>query len=81
MACPATAGVAAVLMSYFPDLTAVQVKEILRQSTRKFDGLKVTKPGTKDEVEFSQLSSTGGLVNAYEAVKLALTMKGRPLEK
>ena len=81
MACPATVGVAAVLMSYFPDLTAAQVRDILRQSTRKFDGLKVTKPGSKDQVEFSQLSSTGGLVNAYEAVKLAMTMKGQPLEK
>jgi cell wall-associated protease len=75
MACPATAGVAAVLMSYFPDLTPAQVKEILFQSTRKFDGLKVSQPGTKEEVNFSQLSTTGGIVNAYEAVKLALNYK------
>ena len=73
MAAPATSGVAAILMSYFPHLTAEQVKEILRQSTRKFDGLKVTKPGGKDEVAFNQLSSSGGMVNAYEAVKLAMT--------
>ena len=75
MACPATSGVAAVLFSYFPDLTATQVKDILRQSTRKFDGLKVTKPGTKDVVPFSELSATGGLVNVYEAVKLAMEVK------
>ncbi len=75
MACPATTAVAAILLEYFPDLTAAQVKDILRQSTRKFDGLKVTKPGTKEEVPFDELSSTGGLVNAYEAVKLAMTMK------
>lgn len=73
MAAPATSGVAAIVMSYFPHLTAEQVKEILRQSTRKFDGLKVTKPGGKDEVAFNQLSSSGGMVNAYEAVKLAMT--------
>ncbi len=79
MACPAAVGVAAMLMEYFPDLTAAQIKDILRQSTRKFDGLKVTKPGSKDEVPFSQLSSTGGMVNAYEAVKLAATVK--PLGK
>ncbi len=79
MACPAAVGVAAMLMDYFPDLTAAQIKDILRQSTRKFDGLKVTKPGSKDEVPFSQLSSTGGMVNAYEAVKLAATVK--PLGK
>ncbi|HEY5917714.1 MAG TPA: S8 family peptidase [Chryseolinea sp.] len=76
MACPATAGVAALVMSYFPDLTADQVKTILKESTRKFDGLKVTKPGSADEVPFSQLSATGGLVNAYEAVSLAEKKKG-----
>lgn len=77
MACPATTGVAAILLSYFPDLSATQIKDILRQSTRKFDKLKVIKPGTKDDkVNFSDLSSTGGLVNAYEAVRLAMTMQG-----
>ena len=55
--------------------TAEQVKEILRQSTRKFDGLKVTKPGSKDAVPFDQLSSSGGMVNAYEAVKMAMEYK------
>jgi cell wall-associated protease len=73
MASPTTSGVAALLMSYFPDLTYLQIKEILRQSTRKFDNLNVKKPGSKDEeIKFSELSSTGGLVNAYEAVKLAI---------
>jgi hypothetical protein len=68
-------------MSYFPELTALQVKDILRQSTRKFDGLKVTKPGTKDAVPFDQLSTTGGLVNAQEAVKLAMMIKGKNAAK
>jgi hypothetical protein len=59
-------------MSYFPELSYKEVKNILKQSTRKFDNLKVVKPGTKDEeIEFSNLSNTGGIVNAYEAVKLA----------
>jgi cell wall-associated protease len=81
MACPATSGVAALLMSYFPHLTAADVKEILRQSTRKFNDLKVIKPGSKEEVPFSDLSMTGGLVNAYEAVKLAMTWKTAPGKK
>lgn len=72
---PATTGVAAIIMSYFPHLKAEQVREILRQSTRKFDGLKVTKPGSKDAVPFEQLSSSGGMVNAYEAVRLAMTYR------
>ena len=42
------------------------------RSTRKFDGLMVIKPGTADEkVNFAKLSVSGGIVNAYEAVKLA----------
>jgi len=81
MAAPATTGVAAIIMSYFPEFNAEQVKNILRQSTRKFDGLQVVKPGTKEEVPFSQLSSSGGMVNAYEAVKLAMTMKDMDRKK
>ena len=73
---PATTGVAAILLAYFPELSAHQVKDILCQSVRKFEGLKVRKPGSQDKVEFSQLSNSGGLVNAYEAVELALKLVG-----
>lgn len=75
MASPVVAGIAAVLLSYYPELSAEDVRDIIRQSTRKFDGLKVAKPGSSDEIDFTQLSNTGGLVNAYEAVKLAETRK------
>ena len=75
MASPSSAGVAALLMSYFPNLTAIEVKDILEKSTRKFDNLKVQKPGSKELVSFSELSSSGGLVNAYEAVKMAKERK------
>lgn len=76
MASPATAGVAALVMSYFPELSAAQVKDILMKSSRKFDNLKVQKPGG-GTVEFSQLSASGGLVNAYEAIKLAQEVKNQ----
>ncbi|MBI3220315.1 MAG: S8 family peptidase [Bacteroidetes bacterium] len=75
MASPSAAGVAALLMSYFPELSALEVKDILLKSSRKFDQLKVQKPGTKEEVPFESLSETGGLVNAYEAVKMAKARK------
>ncbi len=75
MASPASAGVAAILMSYFPELNASQIKDVLKKSTRKFDGIKVEKPGGKTKVPFSELSITGGLVNAYEAVKLAQELR------
>jgi cell wall-associated protease len=71
MASPTAAGVAAMLMSYFPELTAVQVKGILINSSRKFDHLKVKEPGSQKEIEFSELSLSGGLINAYEAVKMS----------
>ncbi|QHV99455.1 S8 family serine peptidase [Spirosoma endbachense] len=72
MAAPHTAGVAALLRSYFPSLTAVQVKDILLKSSYK-PGIVVRKPGrSTQQVPFTSLSRTGGLLNAYEAVKLAL---------
>ena len=76
MASPVTAGVAAILLSYFPELTATDIKDIMMKSVRTFDGLMVIKPGTKDEkVNFADLSISGGIVNAYEAVKLADSRK------
>lgn len=76
MASPSTAGVAALLMSYFPELNAEQVKDILMKSSRKFDNLTVQKPGG-GRTNFNQLSASGGLVNAYEAVKMAQGIKSQ----
>ena len=37
----------------------------------------VLKPGSKtDKVDFASLSKTGGIVNAYKALKIASEMKG-----
>lgn len=76
MAAPTVAGVAAILRSYFPTLTARQVKQIIMDSTKPFKG-KVRKPGTGELVPFSDLSVTGGMVNAYDAVRRALATKGK----
>ena len=73
MAAPVTAGVAAVIRSYFPQLTAEQVKTIIMQSAIKVKG-KVLQPGAKKKVKMTTLCQTGGIVNLYEAVKLAETM-------
>ena len=70
MASPVTAGVAAVLKSYVPKLTATDLKRIIMQSAQVHH-TKVQVPGTKKEVDFSTLSVSGGVVNLYEAVKLA----------
>lgn len=74
MAAPCVAGVAALLRSYFPNLTAIQVKEILMKSVYKPE-LTVIRPGSKQRVLFSSLSISGGIVNAAQAVKLAMGYK------
>lgn len=76
MAAPAASGVAALLMSYYPQLTAKQVKEVLINSAVDVDN-EVVKPGSRDKVRFNTLCRTGGVINAYEAVKLAGKTKGK----
>ena len=73
MAGPVVAGVAAVLKSYYPQLTAAQLKQVILQSAVPYH-TRVLKPGTKKTVDFATLSRTGGIVNLYEAVKLAQQM-------
>ena len=74
MASPVVAGVAAVLKSYFPKLTYADIKRIIQQSATPYT-TKVTKPESTETVDFSTLSKTGGIVNLYDAVKLALTQE------
>lgn len=60
MASPVVAGLAALIRSYYPKLKATQVKEIIMKSVEKADSL-------------TDISVTGGVVNAYNALKLAAT--------
>jgi subtilisin family serine protease len=70
MACPVVSGIAALIMEYFPKLNAVQVKSVIEKSVSKsIDSLNI--PGTENKVMLSEISKTGGFVNAYEAIKLA----------
>lgn len=64
MATPIVSGLAALIWSYYPDLTAIQVKEIIMQSVIKVDQLK-------------ERCVTGGVVNAYTALQLAETYKNK----
>jgi subtilisin family serine protease len=76
MASPVTAGIAALILSYYPELSAKQVKYAIEKSVTPVSTITVTKPGSEEEVKLSDISRTGGVVNAYEAIKLASTMKG-----
>lgn len=72
-ACPVVAGVAAMIMSYFPELTNLQVRKILVESVSPYKDLKVLRPGSSNEIlPFGDLSVTGGLIDAGRAVELAL---------
>ncbi|MGZ8557515.1 MAG: S8 family peptidase [Chitinophagaceae bacterium] len=70
MASPVVAGLAAFIIQYFPKLSPQEVKMVIEKSAQN-PGEKVKDPGTGEEVDMSELSATGGLVNAYEAIKLA----------
>lgn len=70
MAAPVVTGVAALLLSYYPNLKANQVKRILLESSVK-PSFEVIKPGSEEQVGFSSLSRTGGIVNVLKAVEMA----------
>ena len=74
MACPVVAGTAALLLEYYPNLTAVQLKEAIEKSA-VIPKEKVNNPETKEKVLLSDLSKTGGFLNAYEAMKYAGNMQ------
>ena len=75
MACPLVAGIAALTLQYYPNLSAKQLKYVIEKSAIQPDK-KVMKPGSDEKVNLSDLSKTGGIANAYEALKLASTIKG-----
>lgn len=70
MASPVVAGVAAVIRAHFPKLKAHEVKDILVQSVTPITG-EVARPGDEVLVPATELSRSGGMVNAYQAFRLA----------
>jgi subtilisin family serine protease len=77
MASPVAAGVAALILSYYPQMSAVQLKKVLLKSVVR-PTIAVKKPGTKDVmVKYKDLCITAGIINAYEAAKLAERKYGK----
>ncbi len=72
MASPVTAGVAALVWSYYPELSVKELRKCIVESTVKMNEF-VNLPGSKGnkQVEFKDLCNTSGVVNAYNALKMA----------
>lgn len=71
MAAPAVAGVAALIRSQYPKLSAAQVKNIILNSGLQLT-TKVVVGGNAENVQpFSNLSKSGRIVNAYNALIMA----------
>lgn len=75
MACPMVSGVAAMLKSYFPELTMKEIKDIILSTATDYNGTMEFKPGTKEPVDFGTLSVTGGVVNVKNAVKACIKLE------
>jgi subtilisin family serine protease len=76
MASPVVAGLAAMILEYYPNLSAAQVKMVIEKSSQK-PATDVKNPGDpKQMVKLGELSRAGGIINAFEAIKLASTLKG-----
>ncbi|WP_242203271.1 S8 family peptidase [Aestuariivivens insulae] len=71
MAAPAVAGVAALIRSYFPKLTAAQVKKVIMDSGLPLKTKVVVGGDTNDIRSFSELCKSGRIVNAYNALIMA----------
>ncbi len=72
MAAPVVSGLAVLLRSYYPELTAKEVKDIILKSVTKVDQkVKVKIDGSNKKVYLDEISVTGGIVNAYKAIQEA----------
>ena len=72
MAAPMVSGLSALLMAYYPDLSARQVRDIILETAISYRDVQVRRPGNSDQtVAFGELSRTGAIVNAPAALRQA----------
>lgn len=79
MAAPVVSGLAALILSYYPELKPSEVKEIIMKSVVKVNH-KIKYKNEKGEtvrVPFADIAVSGGIVNAYQALKLAETYQAK----
>jgi subtilisin family serine protease len=73
MASPNVAGVAALIRSYYPSLTAIEVKQIIMESGTSLKNM-ISVGEDNNKAIFSEISKSGKIVNAYNALLLAEKM-------
>ena len=80
---PVVTGVAALVLSYYPELKATDLKNILQVTCSIIKKpKKVYQPGQSDrkkrtKISFSKLSNSGGILNAYNALVEAEKRKSK----
>ena len=79
MASPVVAGTAALIMAYYPELTANQVRRIILENTTQYPNQQVIVPSEgnpqeANQVPFPELSVSDGVVNVYKALQAAEQM-------
>jgi len=80
LSAPVVSGIAALLLAYHPSLSAKDLVQLLTGTAYTMDKLKVLIPDLESpvrrKVRFKTLSKSGGVVNAYEAMKKADLLTG-----
>lgn len=85
MAAPVVSGLAALIWSYYPNFTAIDIKDIIMNSVTKVEQkVKINENGDIKRVYLNEISISGGVVNAYNALLLAskkyTSLKGKNSE-
>ncbi|EAR02841.1 S8 family peptidase [Maribacter sp. HTCC2170] len=77
MASPAVAGVAALIRSQYPKLTAPQIKKIILESGLPTKATVILGGDPSKNNTLDKISTSGKIVNAYNALLMARTMSAR----
>ena len=71
---PIVSGIAALIRSYYPSLSAPEIISILNHTVTSLKGSSTCLPGSERNsgtIEWTSLCKTAGIVNAYQAIRAA----------
>jgi subtilisin family serine protease len=71
---PMVSGTAALIWSYYPNLSVQEVKQIILNSGSEYDIEVLVPNGEGKKVPFKELSKSGRVLNVYNAMKMAKEM-------